>query len=142
MPAETLIEAAKKLGEALTQAACNNPVYPTLTAFSGLQQLADIMNKADDTMESPRVEKPKTNEGTPLRVGEAPPDPAPLRVRDPIYGKTLQPTTHRYPTRARALNMLLYGKPEPPAPPPDGLPAYLLNAIINEETGEVRADAL
>ena len=38
--------------------------------------------------------------------------------------------------------MLLYGKPEPPAPPPDELPAYLLNAIINDETGEVRADAL
>ena len=33
--------------------------------------------------------------------------------------------------------MLLYGKPEPPAPPPDELPAYFLNAIINDETGEV-----
>ena len=63
-------------------------------------------------------------------------------MRDPIYGKSIQPTTHRYPTRARALTMLLYGKPAPPTPPPGELPAYFLNAIINEETGEVRADAL
>ena len=38
--------------------------------------------------------------------------------------------------------MLLYGKPEPPAPPPDELTAYCINAIINEETGDVSADAL
>ena len=79
-PEETLIEAAKNLGEALTHAACNNSVYPTLMAFSELQQLSDIINKANDTMDSPRVENPNTNEYTPLRVEEAPHDATPPRV--------------------------------------------------------------
>ena len=38
--------------------------------------------------------------------------------------------------------MLLYGKPDHPPQPPEDLPAYFLNAIINDKTGEVHVDAL
>ena len=41
-PEETLGEAAKQLGKALTEVVQNNPLYNSLTNFKGLQQLADI----------------------------------------------------------------------------------------------------
>ena len=93
-------------------------------------------------MESTRVDKSHTDMGTPPSVGEPTQDTPPPRVRYLIYGETLQPTTNRYPTRSRDLKMLLYGKPEPLTQQPYGIPSYFLNNIINDDTGEVRANSL
>ena len=73
-------------------------------------------------MEYTRVDKPHTDMGTHIRVGEPTQDTPPPKVSDPIYGNKIQPTKHRYPTRSWALNMLLYGKPEPPTQQPNELP--------------------
>ena len=43
-PEETMAETANNLGQALTKAACNNPVYQTLTAYSGLQKFVRYNN--------------------------------------------------------------------------------------------------
>ncbi|KAL7550665.1 hypothetical protein ACHAWF_013884 [Thalassiosira exigua] len=85
----------------------------------------------------------------PQRVGDEDPIPLPTRpiprtLCDPLFNRPILPSTHCYPTRRKALNILLQQQgiqppPKPATPPPDtpipNLPPYFINAILDDATG-------
>ncbi|KAL7526819.1 hypothetical protein ACHAWF_001922 [Thalassiosira exigua] len=147
---ETVNEAARELGRALQQMATNNPAYSHLGTYAGLKKLTDIVHSVTTQAKAQRVEKEQlqrvsTEQPSPERAhpnahaipfdndevaqpqrvpyeGEPRPAPRPTRqLHDPVYNKPILPSTHRYPTRRKALNILLQQhniQPPPVTPPP------------------------
>ncbi|KAL7534092.1 hypothetical protein ACHAWF_004719 [Thalassiosira exigua] len=149
-PEETVNEAARELGRVLQQMATDNPVYAHLGTYAGLKQLSDIVHPATTRTKAQRVEQEElqrvsTEQNSPARAcpnahvipfdddevappQRVPPEdeprlaPRPARqLRDTLYNKPILPSTHRYPTRHKALNILLQQhniQPPPSSPPP------------------------
>ncbi|KAL7529987.1 hypothetical protein ACHAWF_003197 [Thalassiosira exigua] len=90
------------------------------------------------------------------RVGDDDPIPAPRKpstrtLRDPLFNRPTLPSTHRYPIRHKALNILLQQKgiqlpPKPATPQPatsiPNLLPYFINAILDDATGEINLEAI
>ena len=106
-PEETLVEAAKQLGTALTEVTQNNPLYSSLTNYKGIQQLVDICGN-----KCLRVADSKTPTGDNMGIT------APrMSQQQPSH-----PPLHWYPTGTKALNA-------PFTTSHIHLPTYLVDAI-------------
>ncbi|KAL7468990.1 hypothetical protein ACHAXS_009226 [Conticribra weissflogii] len=152
-PEEMLIKAARELGKAMKEVAQQNPVHPTLEPFWQLERITDLVQDARNiiapdndgvlqvhtpTMNTPQhlpppatlipndddeIGQPPTKvNATPRRVAKKP------RQED-TFGRVLEPTQHRYPTRQKVNSIS-----EQYA---DSLPPYLVNVIIDYKTGEL-----
>ena len=132
----------------------NPPPQPHLIPCDDEHQQRQRVSNSDDTAPQrvPAGQSPQRvpHDVPPQRVHPVDATNEPRPIRDPVFGKPIRPTTHRYPTRAKALNLLLsqgipahFNQHSPTANASTGnLPPYLINAIIDDIAGQVDLEAL